>query len=121
GFDPASWCYLLVATVDGAPALAVVSKVGDASQLSASAGAAKVLSKGGWAVLGPAPMVDRVGAWALATLPAQRAPAAMNATVYMRHVLAMYKTQIDEFRAKMVAAIAGPAMGSAVPMMNGYF
>jgi hypothetical protein len=121
GFDPKSWTYLLVASIDGAPALAVASKVRDVSQLRTSAAPATMSTTGGWAIVGPEPMVKRVGAWALAALPAQRAPAAMNAAIYLPHVLAAYKPQIEQARAQMIAALSAPAMGTMGPMMTSYF
>ncbi|HSS01091.1 MAG TPA: hypothetical protein VLM79_28735 [Kofleriaceae bacterium] len=122
GFDPASWTYLLVASVEGTPAIAVVSKVRDAKQLTAnvSAGASTMQLKGGWAIVGPKPVVDLVDAWALAALPAQRAPSAMNATVYVPNVLAAYKAQIEQARANMVALMSGPSIGTMGPMMTSY-
>lgn len=119
GLDPASWSYLLVASVDGGPALAVVSKVRDAKLLAASAGAAQVMSRGGWAIVGPAPMVERVGTYALATLPAQRAPGALTATVYVPHLLTLFKNQIDATRAQLLATMAGPAAQMRA-LMTGY-
>jgi hypothetical protein len=120
GFDPGSWSYLLIASLDGAPALALVSKVSDAKLLAASAGTAQVRSKGGWAIVGPGPMVERLGAYALATLPAQRAPGALTATVYVPHILALFKNQIDAARTQFLATMAGPAAQMA-PLMTGYF
>jgi hypothetical protein len=119
GFDPASWSYLLVAGLDGAPALAVVSKVSDAKKLAASAGPAHVMSKRGWAIVGPQAVVERVGAYALATLPTHH-PGALTATVYMPHVLALYKTQIDAARSQILATMAGPGAGQMAPLLTGY-
>lgn len=121
GFDPGSWSYLLIANLEGGPALAVVSKVRDAKLLAASAGAARVMSKGGWAIVGPAPMVEHVGAYALATLPAQRPPGALTATVYVPHILTLFKNQIDAGRAQFLATMAGAAAGQMAPLMTGYF
>jgi hypothetical protein len=120
GLDPTGWSYLLVGSVDTTPAMALAGKVRDAKKLADSASAAHVMSKGGWAVIGPKPLVERIGPHALATLPSQRAPGTLTATVYVPHVMARFKDQIEAARSSMLAGMAQPALGQLAEVMKAY-
>lgn len=121
GLDPASWSYLLVGSVDAAqPAMALLGKVRDGKKLAESAAGVQVMSKGGWAVVGPKPLVERLGAYALATLAAQRAPSAFTATVYLPHLMTRFKDQIDGMRRSILTGLAQPAAGQMADFVNAY-
>jgi len=109
GFDATSWTYVLVASGDAAPRFALLGKVSDATTLATSAGAAHVLVKGGWAVVGARPLLERIGPYALASIATQPAPAALNATVYLAHVRARYQAELAAFRNQMLASMASAA------------
>jgi hypothetical protein len=122
GLDPASWMYLLVVSTDGPPALGLLAKVSDAkTAMDSTAGSAVI--KRGWAVIGDKPVIDRVAAYALTTLAAQPAPRALSATLYLPHVLARYRTEIEEARKQMAAQFArapGDQMAQMMaPVMDG--
>jgi len=91
GFEPA---YALVVDLDG-PQVALLGTVVDANALATGAGAAHVTSRGRWAVVGSAPVLDRIGPYALATLATQRAPTAPTATLYLHQLLAQRKADVD--------------------------
>ena len=121
GLDPAAWSYLLVGSVDaGPPAVALLGKVHDAKKLAESAAGAEVMSKGGWAIVGPKPLLERVGAYALVTLAAQRAPRAFTATVYMPHLMTRFNDQIQGVRSSMVAGLAQPAAAQMAEFITAY-
>jgi hypothetical protein len=120
GLDPMAWSYLLVGSVDAAPAVALAGKVRDAKKLADGASAAHVMSKGGWAVIGPKPLVERIGAHALATLPAQRAPGTLTATVYVPHLMAQFKDQIESVRSTMLAGMGQPAATQIADFVKAY-
>jgi hypothetical protein len=120
GVDPASWMYLLVVSAAGRPPmLALLAKVGDAKTVMDSVGGSARIQNG-WAVIGDKPVIDRVGTYALTTLAAQPAPSAPGATLYMPHVLARYRTEIDGAR-KEVAAQSAQAPGDQMTRMMGPF
>ncbi|HZJ65273.1 MAG TPA: hypothetical protein VFD36_17295, partial [Kofleriaceae bacterium] len=121
GLDPGAWSYLLVGSVDGAtPAVALLGKVSDAKKLAESAAGAQVMSKGGWAVVGPKPVVERLGPYALATLAAQRAPSAFTATVYLPHLMARFNDQIQGARTSILAGMTQPAAAQMADFVNAY-
>jgi hypothetical protein len=123
GLDPASWAYVLVASTEGAgaPAVALLGKVRDARTLATSAGSTHVMLKGGWAVLGAKPLLERIGAYALAAIAAQPAPAAPTVTVYLPHVLARYKAEIGAFRTQLMASLPQATPGPMGQWMTSYF
>jgi hypothetical protein len=120
GLDPTGWSYLLVGSVDATPSVALAGKVRDAKKLADSASAAHVMSKGGWAVIGPKPLVERIGAHALATLPAQRAPGTLTATVYVPHVMTRFKDQVEAARSSMLTGLGQPAVAQLAEFMKAY-
>jgi hypothetical protein len=120
GLDPASWMYLLVAGTSGPPAVALLGKVADAKALAAAAGADRLATRGGWAVIGDRPVLDHIGAYALSTIAAQPTPRAPNATVYMPQVLARGRPQIEAFRAQMAATSAQLGPGPMGKFMASY-
>jgi hypothetical protein len=119
GLDAAAGQYLLICDAKGSTAFALVAKVSDAKALSASAGGAHVMVNAGWAAVGPKPLLEQIGPYALASIAAQPPPAAPSATVYAPNVMARYKTVIADFRKQMLAGMAmvGGSMGQ---MMETY-
>src|SRR5262249_54065781 len=118
---PASWMYLLVVSTNGPPMLGLVAKVSDAKALMGGV-AGSVVIKRDWAVIGDRPVIDAVGAYALATIAAQPAPSAPGATLYLPHVLARYRTEIEGARKQMDAQFAqGPTemMRMMAPALDG--
>src|SRR5262249_54510902 len=120
GFDPASWTYLLIASIDDSPAVAVVSKVSDAKKLAAGAGDAQVSSKGGGPVVGAQPVVDGIGGFARSAIATQRPPSTLTATIYVPQIAARFKQQIEEVRRQMSAGLASSSLGGLGQMMNAY-
>jgi hypothetical protein len=120
GFDPASWTYVLVAATDAGPAFALLGKVTDPKVLATSAGSALTMIKGGWAVIGPKPILEQVGAYALAAIAGQPAPTAPSATVYLPHVLARYHTQLEAVRGQLLASLPTSGGGAMGQMMTAY-
>jgi hypothetical protein len=122
GVDPASWMYLLVVSTSGPPVLGLLARVSDARALTDSAAGSAVIKRG-WAVIGDKPVIDGVGAWALATLAAQPAPRAAGAILYLPHLLARYQAEIEQVRQQVVAQFAqapGDQMTRmAAPMLDG--
>lgn len=122
GIDPASWMYLLVVSTSGRPVLGLLAKVSDARALTDGA-AGSALIKRGWAVIGDKPVIDGIGAYALATLAAQPAPRAPGATLYLPHVVARYHTEIEEARKQLDAQFAqarpDPMTRMMVPTLDG--
>jgi len=105
GLDPASWIYVLVAA--DSPEIALVGKVADSAKLLTSAGALRVMSRGTWAAIGPKPLLERVGPYALTSIVSQPVPAAPSATVYLPHVLTRYGAELHALRGQMLAGAAG--------------
>lgn len=120
GLDPTSWMYVLVASTNDSPAVALLGKVTDAKTLATSAGSNHVMIKGSWAVLGAKPLLDRIGSYALAAIATQPAPAAPAVTVYLPHILARYKTEIAAVRTQMMASLPQPAPGAMGQWMTSY-
>jgi len=117
GLDPASRIYVLIAA--DSPEIALVAKVADSAKLLASAGAVGVMTRGPWAAIGPKPLLDRIGPYALTSIVAQPVPPAPTATVYLPHVLSRYAPQLRAMRGQMIASTAGtnPTM---VRLVNDY-
>lgn len=122
GVDPTSWMYLLVVSAPGEPALGLLAKVSDARTVADSA-AGSAMIKGGWAVLGDQPVIDSVGAYALAALAAQPAPRAPGATLYLPHLLARYRAEIDlahkQIAAQLAQAPGDPMVRMMAPLLDG--
>jgi hypothetical protein len=112
--------YLLVAGTSGTPAVALLGKVADAKALAAAAGADRLVTRGGWAVIGDRPVLDHIGAYALSAIAAQPTPKAPNATVYMPQVLAHYQPQIEAFRTQIAASFAQLGPGPMGKLMASY-
>ena len=85
--------------------LGLLAKVGDAKTVMDSTAGSAVIKRG-WAVIGDRPVVDAVGGYALAILAAQPAPRAPGATLYLPHVFARYRTEIEQVRRQMDAQLA---------------
>ncbi|HEU4728740.1 MAG TPA: hypothetical protein VFT22_12640 [Kofleriaceae bacterium] len=120
GLDPASWTYLLIADTGGSPGVALLGKVGDARKLEASAGKDRVVARGGWAVIGPRPLIDRVAPYGFAAIAPQPPPSAPTAIVYVPHVLARYKNQIEGVRSQMTASLGKMGPGGASKLLTAY-
>ena len=119
GLDPAGWQYLLIADVKGSTQFALVAKVTDAKALSASARAAHVMINGSWAAIGPKPLLERIGPYALATFSAQPPQSGPSATVYAPNVMTRYKAEVEKFRQQTLASMAMMG-GSMSQMMESY-
>jgi hypothetical protein len=113
GLDSSAGIYVLVIDASSGPAFAVVGKVASDKTLTASTGPDHSVLKGGWAVIGGKPQIDRVAPWALSVLPAQAAPRSPTATVFVPQVIARYKTQLTQFRTMMLAGMASSASASS--------
>lgn len=113
GVDPASWMHLLVVSTPGSPEIGLLARVENATVLARSAGK-NALIKQGWAVLGSKRVIDRVGGYAIGTLAAEPAPQALGGTVYVSHVLARYRRELDASRKE----IAVRGQGSPDRMMQ---
>ncbi|HET7499869.1 MAG TPA: hypothetical protein VFK02_02670 [Kofleriaceae bacterium] len=120
GLDPTSGLYLLIADTGGSPGIALLGKVSDARKLEASAGKDRLVARGGWAVIGPRPLIDRVAPYGIAAIAPQPAPRAPTATVYVPHLLARYKTEIEAARTKMTADLSKMSPGGASKLLTAY-
>jgi hypothetical protein len=120
GIDPASWMYLLVVSTVDTPSIGLLARVADAQVLAASAGG-KLVIKGGWAVIGGKPVIERAGGFAFATLAAQPTPTAPSATVYFAHVLSRYRNEIDVVRRQVAAAVVQAGSSDGMMRMMGGF
>ena len=120
GVDPASWMYLLVVSTVDTPSIGLLTRVADAQVLAASAGG-KLVIKGGWAVIGGKPVIDRAAGFAFATLATQPTPTAPSATVYFAHVLSRYRNEIDVARRQVAAAVVQAGSSNGMMRMMGGF
>lgn len=122
GLDPASWMYLLVVSTGGPPQLGLLARVSNARAVTDSAAGSAVIQRG-WAVIGDKPVLDTVGGYALATLAGQPAPHAPDATLYVPHMLARYRAEIEEVRTQLGAQFArtrpDPVMQMMAPAFHG--
>jgi hypothetical protein len=118
GVDPAAWLHVLVA--DGKN-LALLAKVADAKVLTTSARANHVMVAGEWAVIGPRPLVQKIGPYALTTIATQPPPTAPTATIYVSHVLARYKAPLDQFRRQLASGMAQAGAGGVGPLFEAYY
>lgn len=118
GVDPAAWLHVLVA--DGKN-LALLARVADAKVLTTSVRANHVMVAGEWAVIGPRPLVQKIGPYALASIATQPPPAAPTATVYLGHVLARYKAPIDQLRRQLTSSMAQAGAGAVGPLLEAYY
>jgi hypothetical protein len=122
GVDPTSWMYLLVVSTSGPPVLGLLARVSDARAVADSAAGSAVIKRG-WAVIGDKPVTDGVGAYALATLAAQPAPRAPGAILYLPHLLARYRTEIEQGHKQLIAQFAqapgDQMMRMMVPVLDG--
>jgi hypothetical protein len=123
GFKPAGWTHILISEIQGAPAFALLGEVANAGALAKTAGAARMMidKQARWAVIGPKPMLDRVGQYALSVIAAQPPPAAPMAVVYLPQVLARYQQQIQAFRTTMMNSMQQQAGSGAMgQLMTAY-
>lgn len=98
--------------------VAVLAKVRDPAQLEAGKGTATVETRGGWAVIGPAPLVHAVAPYALGKLASAPPPARLTAIVYLPRLLADHGDVFATFRSQMLAA---PGMsGDMGQLMTSY-
>jgi hypothetical protein len=118
GVDPAAWVHVLIADEKR---LALLVKVADAKALSANAGPNQVMVDGGWAVIGPRPLVQQLAPYALGAIATRPPPATPTATVYLPHVLARYKAPITEFRKQFLAGMAQAGAGTMGPLLESYY
>lgn len=116
GLDPTSWMYLLVVSTSGPPALGLLARVSDARAVTDGAAGSAVIKRD-WAVIGDKPVIDAVGGYALATLAGQPAPRAPGATLYLPHVLARYRTEIEGVRRQLDAQLAQAPTDQMMRMM----
>lgn len=111
GLDPAGWTYVLIA--GDSHEVALLGKVADPAKLLNSAGAMHMMTKDGWAAIGPKPLLERIGPYAFAVIATQPTPTVPTATVYLPHVLTRFATELHAARTQ---AQTGPM--AANPMMR---
>ena len=104
GLDRGAPIHVLVVEQDRDHAgIALLAKVRDAAQLEAAKISATIQTRGGWAVIGPAPFVHAVAPYALGKLASAPPPAQLTATVYVPRLLADHGDAISALRAQMLA------------------
>jgi hypothetical protein len=105
--------------VDDPAAVAVVA-ARDVRKIEQAAGTAhKVRASHGWAVVGPGPEVDEIGAWALGTLATEPAPTTAHATLYPAAFAARWSAEAgaalvaDDLSSRLAREVGLPALEQA--------
>ena len=106
GVDLASEVHVLVADLDGTRSSVLLARVSDAKQLANGLATGEVMLGAGWAAIGPRPLLDRIGRYALDTVAAQRPPAALTITVYLQQVLARSGPRLRDLGGGVMTAVA---------------
>jgi len=122
GLDEKGTIYVLA--VDGGPALkgaAVAGKIADEKRLAQSVGAAHLVKRNGWAVIGPKLVAEKVAPFATGTLAGQAISGPPVATIYAANLTTRYKTEIADARQKLVASFASTGGGQMSAMGQLYF
>lgn len=102
GLDLAGPVHVLYVDSRVAQGFTVVARVSDPLLLTADA-----VSRNGWAVVGPKPLVGLVARWALAALDATAVPPDLVATIYPGAILGRYRKELAAVRKNNSLASAG--------------
>jgi hypothetical protein len=115
---------LHVIFLDGPERLVVAGKAADRAALDKAHGAAHLLVRDGWALLGPRDAVELIAPWVVPTLVASRPTAAVQATVHVDRLMTRHAAAITELRETAAARLAAsdPNAGRMITeYLNGLF
>jgi hypothetical protein len=121
GIDVAGPLHVIIA--DLPVRFVIAGRVTDGKRLEAGRGEAKVLLKGGWALIGSAELVDLVDDWALSTLVASKPSTVVAATAYLDRLMQRHADELGLIRGQVAAGAqaAGPGGDILVKYVDGLF
>lgn len=117
GLDLAGPVHLVV--LDNPTRVVVVGKAKDRSALDKGRGAAHLVVRDGWALLGPKDAVELVSAWAIPTLVSARPTASdVEGTIRVDRLMTRHAAAVTEVREAAAAQVAATDPGGGAMMIE---